>query len=283
VGLQGVEHVEPDVRQRAHRQRHPFLRQAQHQCGILLTAHAVVDALHVQDVEGLVDIGGRPLLAGMRDGGQARFARPPEHRLKLRRWMAGLRGVESHGREGSAKRQRRFERGHGIRGTQMPEEAQDQPGTDARVAFSGLQRPPDAGDHGGHGHAPRRVSLRVEEDLDVDHPLLGHPAQIGGGQRVEVFLVAQHGGTGIVDVQERLQIGEPIRAPQLIDVRIGQCDAVLARQREGQLGFERSLDVQVKFRLGQAADERLDVRYVAWHMRRQCIRLPWKIAYTRAK
>src|SRR5262249_42232674 len=55
----------------------------------------------------------------------------------------------------------------------------------------------------------------------------------------------------VVDVEKRLQVGEHIRLPDRLDIRVGELDAVAPRQREHQIRLERSLDVKVKLGLGK--------------------------------
>jgi hypothetical protein len=100
------------------------------------------------------------------------------------------------------------------------------------------------------------VNLRIEEQLDVDDALFVCSLEVGARQDLEIPRVAQHVGRGVVDVEKRLQARELISLPQLLDTGVGQHDAVLPGQWKGQLRLQRALDVQVQFRLGQAANER---------------------------
>src|SRR5215213_9323626 len=54
------------------------------------------------------------------------------------------------------------------------------------------------------------MGLRVEEDLGVAHALGGGLSEVGPGQVVEVTLVEQYLGALVVEVQERLQVGEVV-------------------------------------------------------------------------
>ena len=94
------------------------------------------------------------------------------------------------------------------------------------------------------------VYLRIEEQLDVDDALFVCTREIRACQQFKILGVAQHVGRGIVDVEKGLQAGELISLPQRLDTGIGQHDAVFACQREGQLGLQRTLDMQVQFGLG---------------------------------
>ncbi|GAA3353659.1 hypothetical protein GCM10020366_07730 [Saccharopolyspora gregorii] len=85
----------------------------------------------------------------------------------------------------------------------------------------------------------------------MPHALLGAAVQVGGGQVAEVGLGPQHGHVRVVDVQERLQIAEPVLRPQVGDRLVGELDAVAPRQVEDHLGFEGAFDVHVQFGLGR--------------------------------
>ena len=72
---------------------------------------------------------------------------------------------------------------------------------------------------------------------------------------MEVALIAQHFGAGIVDIQERLQVGEAVRLAQHLDRRVAQRQPMLARQLEHHFRLERALDMQVQPSFGNCADE----------------------------
>ncbi len=99
------------------------------------------------------------------------------------------------------------------------------------------------------------MSLRVEEDLDVHGSLRVGSVEIRPGQAVEVIRVPQHVGTRIVDVQKRLQIGELVGPPQILDGRVRQPHPVLGRQLKGELGLERALDMHVQLRFRQSSNK----------------------------
>ena len=137
----------------------------------------------------------------------------------------------------------------------MTQEAQDQPVRDAEVALPRQQCAADSADHALQRDTAPRVRLRVKEDLHMDHALLMGTAKVGGGEGVEVGRVAQQVGAGVIDVQKRLQVGEPIRLPHRLDAGIRQRDAMFGRQFERHFRFQRTLDVQVQLRLGEPHDE----------------------------
>ncbi len=80
------------------------------------------------------------------------------------------------------------------------------------------------------------------------HPGERRPGQVGPGHVREVLLRLQHGHVGVVQVQEGLQVRELVARAQLLQVRVGQFDPVAFRQREDQLRFQRSFNMQVQFR-----------------------------------
>ena len=61
-----VDHAQPQVGERAHRQRHAVAREPRDQRVVFERAVAVIDALDAEHVERLPDIVRRPFLAGMR-------------------------------------------------------------------------------------------------------------------------------------------------------------------------------------------------------------------------
>ena len=101
---QVVEDAELHVRQWADRERNLLVDQPVHQRLVLHAPDPVVDAPHVQQVEGFTDVCGRALLPRVRHRQQPFRSRPVEHRLELRRRVPGLRGVESDRRERVAMR-----------------------------------------------------------------------------------------------------------------------------------------------------------------------------------
>jgi len=105
------------------------------------------------------------------------------------------------------------------------------------------------------GKPPVGVSLRVEEQLDVAGAVGRHAAKVSERQVAEVLLGLQHASPLVVDVQEVLQVGEGVGGPERRDRGEGKGDPVAPGELEHLLWLEASLDVQMQFRLGQAADE----------------------------
>ena len=249
------EHAQLEIRQRAHRQRDAVLRQPRHQCRVFGALHAVVDALHFQHIERAPHISGRAFFAGVRDQVEVQFAAAREHAGELLGRVAHLAGVKADADELVPVRQRLFQRGEGFFLAQVAQEAQDQRGTDAELVLridAGTVQPVD---HDLDVDTARRVRLRVEEHLGVDHVVGGSTLQVGPGHVVEILLFQQHAGAGVVDVQKGLQIGEGIGTAQRLDIGIGQRHAVALRQRKNQFGLQRTLDVHVQLGLGHGAQQ----------------------------
>ena len=136
----------------------------------------------------------------------------------------------------------------------MAQEAEEQPVRDAMAAPGLLEAAAQPREHGGEGDAARGVALRIEEDLGVHHALRVRLVEIGLRQVPKIPGVAQHGGAGVVHVEELLQVREPVCAAQVLDARVGEHDAVLRGEPEGELRLEGALDVDVEFGLGQPPD-----------------------------
>lgn len=122
-----------------------------------------------------------------------------------------------------------------------------------------VERATDAGDHGRKRHAPRRMGLRVEEDLGMDHVLRVGARQVGPGQVVEILLGPQHRRALVVEIEKILQLREAVGRARRLDGSIGQAHAVASLERQQHLRLERAFDVQMQLDLGQAFDEGGDV------------------------
>ena len=90
---------------------------------------------------------------------------------------------------------------------------------DAQLGLRVVAGAVQAVDHGLHRHAAGGVRLRVEEHLGVHHVVGRRAVEVGPGHVVEVLLLQQHAGAGVVDVQEALQVGEGVGAAQRLDAR----------------------------------------------------------------
>ena len=90
------------------------------------------------------------------------------------------------------------------------------------------------------------MGLRVEEDLGAPHVALIGPAEVGNRQLVEVLLAAQHLQVGVMQVEERLQVGERIPCPELVEIGGRKPGTVAGGQRQDHLWLQRPLDVHVQ-------------------------------------
>ncbi len=254
-----IDHAQPQIGERAHGQRHLLVREPAHQDLILERAVAVIDAPDAEQVERFPDVARRPLLAGMRAKKEALVAGAGEHALELARRVPGFGRIETDADDPVLERQRAIERPFGIRLLEMAQEAHDQPGVDAELLRGVDRGAVETRDHGRERDAARRMPLRVEEHLDVADIVGVRAFQVRPGQIVEILLRDQHRHALIVEVEKILQVAEPVGLAQRLDRRIGQADAVAARQREHELRLQAAFDVNVQFALGQSFDERGEI------------------------
>ncbi len=87
----------------------------------------MVHATHVENVQRLPDVLGRPLLAGVRNGEEALGPGAVEDAAELLGRVAGFPGVKPDSDDRVAVRQRSLERRHGRLGAEVAQEAHDQP------------------------------------------------------------------------------------------------------------------------------------------------------------
>jgi len=99
------------------------------------------------------------------------------------------------------------------------------------------------------------VRLRVEEGLHPAHPVGGGPAEVGGGEVVEVGLGDEHVHRRVVHAEETRERIELVGGAHLVHGALTDVHPVPARQLELELRLEGALEVQVQFGLGQAGDE----------------------------
>src|SRR5262245_1470985 len=108
---------------------------------------------------------------------------------------------------------------------------------------------------------PRPVWPCGSKNISTWRTLSACAREIGEGKVVEILLGDQHRHALIVDVEEILQVAEPIRLPHRVDRRIRQADAVAARQRKHQLRLEAPLDVNVQLAFGELRDQSVGVMH----------------------
>ena len=254
--FESLEHPEPHVRERADRQGDAFSHEPLHDRGILEAADPVVDPLRSEGVEGAGDRGGRPLLARVGHGAEPQRPALRKHAPELLRRVAPLARVEPHADELLPVGCGLLQGFEGLVLAQVAEEAHDQGRRDAELRPRPLDRPRQPRHHRLEGHAAGGVGLRVEEDLGPDHVVGLGPLQIRPGQLEKVLLVEEHGRGGVVDVQKTLQVAEGVGTPHRLGIGVGEGDAVAFADREGHLGLQRALDVEMQFGLGRGGHER---------------------------
>ncbi len=248
--------AEPDVGQRADRQRRPVGREPPQQRRVLDAADAVVDPLHPEQVDRLPDVVRRAFLPGVRDGVQAEPPGGVEDRGEVARRVADLGRVEPDGEELAGVGGQLIQRLGRVVGTSVAQEARDEPDLRAAGGRAAAGRRPQPADDLGQRDAAGQVHLRVEEHLDPRHPVRPRPGEVGRGEIGEVLRRAQHGHALVVQAEERAQVAERVRAPQRLDVPVRERHAVARGELERELGLERPLDVQVELGLGQGDDLR---------------------------
>jgi hypothetical protein len=150
----------------------------------------------------------------------------------------------------------------------MAQEREDQAARDAELALAVGQTVQDSADHVPNRNAAIRVRLGIEERLDVADTVRVGAREVRQRQLAEVLAGNEHGAGGVVDVEERLQVGKVVGGPHLLDRADRERDAVAGGQPDGQLRFERPLQVDVQLDLGQTVD--------------QASRSPWSLALTSA-
>jgi hypothetical protein len=125
VILHTIENPELYVGKRAHREGHALLRQARDEVGILFAAHAVINALDLEQIQCLGNVSWRAFFSSMCNGQKTFFPCPFEYRDKLGGRVTGLRGVQADSRNDIRMGKRLLEGVHGIVRTKMPQEAQN--------------------------------------------------------------------------------------------------------------------------------------------------------------
>jgi len=191
----------------------------------------------------------------VRDRAQPVVARGLEHALELARRVALLAGVEADADELALERQRGVERRERVLLGEMAQKAQDQLRADIVAPLGVVHRVAQAADHDLHRDTARGVSLRIEEQLGVDHAIGVRAREVRHRERVEVAAIAQHVAAGVVEIEERLQVVEVVRGAHRVDRGVRQRDAVLAGEAEHHLWLERALDVEVQLHLREPANE----------------------------
>ena len=99
------------------------------------------------------------------------------------------------------------------------------------------------------------MALGIEEDLGVTHPIVGSPVEVGGHEVIEVIRGAEDLATLVVDVEERLEVAEPVGGMDLVDVLERQRQPVSGGEAEHHVRLQRALYVDMQLRLGKTGDQ----------------------------
>ena len=217
-----LDDLQPEVRERAHRERGPVAAKPLHELRIVDRGVAVIDPLP-PELERFPHICGRPLLAGVADLVLAELPGALVDGSELRRRVAALGGIEADADPPVRERQRVLER-LAVADSQleMAQQADDQVRADPQP----LRVPPSSPSvipsiTVSIATPALGVRLRVAEDLDVPDVVLGGPLEVGDRQPAEVIASPQHLARGVVDVEEVLQLTEVVGGLDRLDVRVG--------------------------------------------------------------
>ena len=153
-------------------------------------ADAVVDAGDIEGGEGGADHLGPALFAGVRGAADALLGGATVDVPEEGRGEAEFGAVEADAEEGAGGEVGAgvgdAESLLGLRGGQVPQEAEDQARAHVQLAFGAAAGAREAGDNGVVGHAALRVSLRVEEDFGVDDAVGVRALEVFPGEELEV-------------------------------------------------------------------------------------------------
>ncbi len=94
------------------------------------------------------------------------------------------------------------------------------------------------------------MGLGVEEDLRMPDLLLPGPGQVRPREFVEITIGDQHLETFVIEVEEVLEVAEPVGGPEFGFRAIADPHAIARGHLQQHFGFERPLDMQVKLGLG---------------------------------
>ena len=219
----------------------------------------MVDAFRTETVERSGDVGGRPLFTGVRYRVEAGIACELVGLGEPLGWVPNLGRVEADPDHQVRVRLRLRPRFKRCFSGEVAEETHNQRGGDTPFLGCRVDGACEAAHEHGEVDAPFGVGLRVEEDLGSADSVGGGSPQIGIHEVEEVLLGHQDGRTLVVDVEERLQIGELVCRTHLLDVRERQVDAVAGGEVKHHLRLEGPLDVEMELGFRHGADERCSI------------------------
>ena len=114
----------------------------------------------------------------------------------------------------------------------------------------------------------------ADEDLGADHGISMGAPKIGAGDVVEILLLHQHAAALVVEIEERLQVVEPVGGAQRLGHFPARAQAVAHGQLQQVLGLDAAFQVHVQLGLRQTADECVEIG----HSDDQFVRLRgWRI------
>jgi hypothetical protein len=137
----------------------------------------------------------------------------------------------------------------------VPQETHDQLRCDAELRVGVAHPLQQTIDGDREGQPTIRMGLGIEEDFRVHAAIGMQSLEIRHRQRLEVLLRLQHVRALIVDIEKVLQVREGVRRPHFLDALERNIDLVALPQLKHQLRLQRTLDVQMQLRLGNAANE----------------------------
>ena len=218
----------------------------------------MVDALGVQQVQGVGHVARRPFLAGVGHGVQAELAGRGVDPHEFRGRVVDLGRVQADAVDRIEQRPGLRQGGERVALGQVAEERHDEPGTDAVAPAALGQCSGYAADDHVQRDSAGRVRLRVEERFHVHDAVGGAAVEVRRGELVEVALGDEHARSEVVDVEERLQVGELVGRADLGDGPPRHLDVVAPRQLEQHRRLQRALEVYMQLHLGGACDQQLD-------------------------
>ena len=141
----------------------------------------------------------------------------------------------------------------------MPQETHNQTRTYAPLLPGFTAGADNAVNHGFKRHATRSMGLRIEKYFRMHDIVFTATLKIRTGQIVKIRLVQQYAGTGIINIQKRLQIVKIISLPYRIDIFIRNRYVVALGDFKHQLRLERPFDMDVQLGFGQGLDKLFNI------------------------
>ena len=117
----------------------------------------------------------------------------------------------------------------------------------------------NAVNHGFKRHATRSMGLRIEKYFRMHDIVFAATLKIRAGQIVKIRFMQQYAGTGIINIQKRLQIVKIISLPYRIDIFIRNRYVVALGDFKHQLRLERPFNMDVQLGFGQGLDKLFDI------------------------